>query len=142
MTIFAAMYQFSLLACPQCTYDRAFPTWYFFAAIRLVVVLLICKGRLDLVRILGLFALFEAAYFVAWRFLVWFSHPAVSDGAIGVIAMAGLLVISAGVPAVVVLWQASKVAYFRKPDTTRLSLKRALLLIPLHFVINLLHSAS
>ena len=133
--------QFSLLACSQCAYDRVMSTWYVFAAIRVGVVLVVAKDRLDLVRILGLFALFEAAYFLAWRFLVWYSHPSVSGGTVEKIASAGLLVLSVGVPAVAVLWCAAQVPYFRKSEVNRLSLKRALLLIPSLFVVSLLQPA-
>ncbi|MCW1926409.1 hypothetical protein OKA05_27910 [Luteolibacter arcticus] len=122
---------FSLLAGPQFTYDAPMPTWYLFVIFRLACVVPVASGFLDPVRTLLLFALFEAGYFVAWRLLDWYSHPAISSGAVEDLATAGLFLLSAGVPAVAVLWCAAQVPYFRKSETKRLSLKRALLLIPL-----------
>jgi hypothetical protein len=43
----------AILACPICTYDRVMPTWYLFVALRAAVVLLVARGRIDPIRVLG-----------------------------------------------------------------------------------------
>ena len=127
----------AVLACPVCTYDRVMPTWFLFVAFRAVAILLLMRGRMDPIRLLGAFILFEGAYLYAWRFFVWFSHPAVSEGAVEILSMIGLLVLSAGLPAAVFLWMVSRIRYFRGKSDLMISFRRCLAIIPIFFVLSL-----
>jgi uncharacterized membrane protein YesL len=124
-----------ILACPVCNYDRVMPTWAIFTSLRLLVVLAIAYRRLDLVRTLGAFAAFEAAYYYAWRLAVWYSHPAVAEGFIQWLALASLLVLSIGIPAALFLFGISRVSYFRGSQSVPLTRKRASLLLPAMFIL-------
>jgi hypothetical protein len=124
------------LACPVCTYDRVMPTWYFFVAIRAVIVLLLTRGRMDAIRLLGAFILFEGAYLYAWRFFVWYSHPAVAEGLVENLSMIGLLVLSAGLPAAVFLWLVSRIRYFRGKSDLMMSFRRCLAIVPMFFALS------
>ena len=128
----------TILACPQGTYDRVADTWFLYAALRILIVLLVSAKRLDVVRTLGLFALYEAVYLFLWRFFVWFSHPAVSSGGVTAVFMILLLILSLGVPAVFLLRKASRIKYFRGNCTSELTLKRSLLIIPFSFLLAIL----
>ncbi len=127
-----------ILACPVCTYNRVFPTWFVFAVLRLLVVLAVSYRRLDLVRTLGAFVVFELGYFYAWRLAVWYSHPAVADGFVAWAALACLIVLSAGVPAVVFLLGLARLPYFRASQPVPLTHRHALLLVPAMFLLALI----
>lgn len=127
----------AILACPVCTYDRVMPTWYLFVAIRAVIVLLLARGRMDPIRLLGAFILFEVAYLYAWRFFVWYSHPAVAEGTVERLSMIGLLVLSAGLPAAVFLRLVSRVRYFRGKFEPKMTFRRCLALVPMFLVLSL-----
>jgi hypothetical protein len=124
-----------ILACPICTYDRVMPTWYVFVAVRAAIVLFLARGRMDPVRLLGVFMLFEIFYFYAWRFLVWYSHPAVSEGTVETLSLTGLLALTAGLPAAFLLWLVSRFRYFRGKSEAKLSLRRCFGIVPLFFVL-------
>jgi hypothetical protein len=128
-----------ILACPYCTYAQFEPTWILFASLRLLAVLAISYRRLDLVRTLGAFVLFEVGYFYAWRQVVWYSHPAMSEGIVEWIALGGLVVLSIGLPAACLLYILSRASYFRLPQATRFTRARALLLMPAMLVIAVAH---
>ncbi len=57
-----AMFDTLFLACAQCAYDRAMSAWFLFVVLRLLCIMAVAQGRLDPVRILGLFVLFEVGY--------------------------------------------------------------------------------
>lgn len=128
-----------ILACPYCTYAQFEPTWIPFAALRLLAVLAVSYRRVDLVRTLGAFALFEVGFYYAWRLAVWYSHPAISDGTVEWIALAGLLALSIGLPAACLLYFLSKASYFRLPQAAHFTRVRALLLIPAMLAITIAH---
>jgi hypothetical protein len=127
----------AFLACPVCTYDRVMPTWFLFVAIRAVAVLLLTQGRMDPIRLLGAFILFEGANLYAWRFFVWYSHPSIAEGTVGTLSMIGLLVLSAGLPAAVFLWLVSRIRYFRGKSDLKMSFRRCLAIVPMFFVLSL-----
>jgi uncharacterized membrane protein YesL len=123
------------LACPQCTYDRAAPTWFLFATLRILVVCAISFKVLDVVRTVEAFIVYELGYFFAWRVAVWYSHPAVSEGLIVWLGLGFLLVLSAGFPAVIVLKWISKIEWFRRTPDKDISWRRALMIVPAFFMI-------
>ena len=124
-----------ILACPICSYNRVMPTWLLFVALRLLFVLTISLRRLDLVRTLGAFGLFEIAYYYAWRAAVWYSHPAVAVGDVAQLATGSFIVLSLGIPAALFLFGLSRMPYFRGAETVTLSWKRTLLLIPCMYAV-------
>jgi hypothetical protein len=128
----------AILACPVCTYDRVMPTWWLFVVLRATVVLLIARGRMDPIRLLGAFMLFEGFYFFAWRFLVWYSHPAVSEGTVMTTSMIGLIVFSVGLPAAIFLWSISRIKYFRAKAERQMTFRRWLLILPVFFVLTII----
>jgi hypothetical protein len=111
------------------------PTWVLFTSLRLLVVLAISYRRLDSVRTLGAFVGFEVPYFYAWRFTAWYSHPSVSGGVFGWLALAFLLVLSAGIPAALLLLALSRVRYFRGTQSVLLTRSRTALLLPAMFTL-------
>ncbi len=114
------------------------PTWYLFVALRLAVVVIVARGRLDPVRVLGVFVFFEALYLFLWKFLVWFSHPDTSEGLVENLAMVGLLILSAGIPAVILLWGVSRIGYFRGKAAPKMTVRRCLLITPFLFILAIL----
>ena len=124
-----------ILACPECNYERVLPTWVIFTSLRLLVTLAVAHRRLDLVRTLGAFTLFEVAYYYAWKLAVWYSHPAVAEGIVEWVAVGSLLILSVGIPAVAVLLLLGRTAYFRARQPVRLTVKRAALMLPAMFVL-------
>ena len=126
----------SLLACPNCTYSAYFPLWKLFAGFRLLAVLAIGFRSFDPIRLLGLFALFEVAYFFLWKVGVWFSHPAVIDGLPSYIALIGVIILAIGVPAALLMRFASKLKYFRKPEADQFSWMQVIALVACLFVIS------
>lgn len=58
---------FTLLGCPQCTFNRYLPSWYLFTLLRLAAVCVVVYPRLDAVRVLAVACLLELAYFFLWR---------------------------------------------------------------------------
>jgi len=123
------------LACPGCTYERVMPTWPVFAALRLMAVCAIAFTVLDLVRTVEGFIVYEVLYFFAWRMAVWYSHPAVAEGFVEWLALGFLLVLSAGVPAVMVIKWIGRFKWFRLKPGEGVSWRRALLIIPVFFLI-------
>jgi hypothetical protein len=113
------------------------PTWLIFVAMRLAIVAFLARGRMDPVRMLGAFAAFEVAYLFAWRWLVWYSHPAVSGGMIESLALVILIGVSVGLPAVAFLWFISRLKYFQGKHTSRMTFRRCLVLIPCFFILSL-----
>jgi len=100
---------------------------------------MIAGGRLDIVRTLGLFALYEAAYFIVWRFLVALSYRTGPEETVALIA---LLVVSSGLPAIGTLWSAAQTPYFRRKPETPLKFGRCLILLPAFFTLNLLQNLA
>lgn len=127
-----------ILACPACTYDWVFPTWLVFASLRLLIVLAVSYRRLDLVRTLGAFVAFEIGYFYAWRLAVWYSHPAVAEGLVAWGALACLIILSVGAPAVIFLLGLARLPYFRASQPVPLTGRHALLLVPAMFLLSLI----
>ncbi|MEZ0276893.1 MAG: hypothetical protein ACAH88_18430 [Roseimicrobium sp.] len=123
------------LACPECNYERVLPTWVIFTSLRLLVTLAVAHRRLDLVRTLGAFIAFEVVYYHTWKLVVWYSHPAVAEGVVEWVAIGSLFLLSIGIPAVAVLLGLSKTAYFRARQPVRLTVKRAVLLLPAMFIL-------
>jgi hypothetical protein len=123
------------LACPVCTYNRVMPTWMFFATLRLLLVLAVSYRRLDLIRTLGAFLLFEVGYYYAWMLAVWYSHPAVTEGLVEWFALTFFIALSIGIPSAIFLWGLSRVPYFRGKQTIVLTRKRTLLLLPVMFLL-------
>jgi hypothetical protein len=132
MTLFSELV---ILACPACTYNRVFPTWFVFASLRLLIVLAVSYRRLDLVRTLGAFVAFEVAYFYAWGLAVWYSHPSVADGFVAWVSLAFLIILSVGVPAVAFLLGLARLPYFRAGQPVPLTRRHALLLVPAMFLV-------
>lgn len=132
MTLPAA---FEILACPGCYYERMMPTWVFFASLRLLVVLGVSYGRLDLVRTLGVFVAFEVFFLYAWRLSIWYSFPMVNGDMVRTLAGYCSLILSAGIPAALLLFGLSRVRYFRGTQTIPFTRRRAALLLPLMFML-------
>lgn len=118
-----------ILACPVCTYERVMPSWALFAVIRLIIIGAVSIKRFDLVRILGVFAIYEVVYYYLWRLAVWYSHPAVSEGIHEIIALGFLLFISFGIPVALILLQANKSEYLKGNTTMKFSKRRAFIVI-------------
>lgn len=135
------MHEFLFLACAQCANDRAMSGWFIFVVLRLLCIMAVAQGRLDPVRILGLFVLFEVGYLFAWRMLMFYSYgnshlPDWTEKA----SMIGFLLLVCGVPAIALIWCASHLRYFRAQEEVRLSLRRCLWLIPSFFALSFLQS--
>ena len=111
------------------------PTWVLFTSLRLLVVLAVSYRRLDPVRTLGAFVMFEVAYYYAWRLAVWYMHPVVSEGITQWIALAFLLFLSIGIPAAIFLFALSRLRYFRGAQTVPFTRWRASLLLPVMFIL-------
>jgi hypothetical protein len=124
-----------ILACPACNYERVMPTWLAFACLRIFVVLLVSLKRVDIVRILGVFVIYEVAYYFVWRYVIWYSHPAVAEGAVQWLAIIGLLSLSAGIPAAVLLARISKMAYFRAAHSKVIEKWKIWILLPFSFLL-------
>lgn len=123
------------LACPGCTYERVMPTWALFAAIRLLVVCGLAFSVLDVVRTLEAFLVYELMYVQAWRMAIGYAHPAVSGDLVEWLALGVLLVLSAGVPAAILLRQLGRFAWFVRTPGRGVSWRRALMMVPAFFVI-------
>ncbi len=114
---------------------RVTPTWPIFTGVRLVAICAIAFTVLDVVRTAEAFIVHEVAYFFAWRFAVWYSHPAVAEGFMAWLALAGFLILSAGIPAAIVLKLIGRFKWFRRKPDQDVSWKRALLVVPVFFAI-------
>ncbi len=131
----------SFLACPTCTFNRFVPSWYFFVLLRLVAVFLVCRGRLDPVRTLGIVALYEIPYFYLWRYSVLDSYAEDFPGYpshpfAGLFTMAFDL----GVFHLVTLVAASGLRFFAPPALTRFTIRRAFLAALLVFGVAFLQN--
>lgn len=123
------------MACPECTYQRVMPTWPIFAAARILAICAIAFTVLDVVRAVEVFIVYEVSYFFAWRMAVWYLHLAVSGGLVQWLAVGALLILSAGIPAALVLKLISSLEWFRRKPDRCVSWKRALLVLPVFYAI-------
>ena len=130
----------TFLACPQCTYNRFMPSWYFFVLLRVLVVAMICRGRLDIVRVLGVLALLEVPFFFAWKIgVVWmYAERPGTDRE----QMAGIFetLFSSGILHGVFLLVLSRVPYFKVQDSSKIRVLRILCVVPAFIGVTFLHS--
>jgi len=129
------------LACPQCTFNQFMPSWYFFVILRLFVVALICRGRLDIVRVLGLLAAFEVPFFFTWKTgVIWMyaERPGTQQEQIaGIFEM----LFSTGVLYALILIAVSRIQYFKVSEVPRVRVLRVLVVIPAFIAVTYLHRA-
>ena len=135
-----AMVASDALACPVCTYERVMPGWVLFAAFRFLVVIIVMFAVLDAVRVVEAFIVYEIIYFYAWRYAVWYSHPAVTDGPMEILYSSALFLLSAGVPAALLAYGLGRLKWFRKEPDRGVSWKRAILVVPAMFLLSLMQS--
>ncbi|MBB5353991.1 hypothetical protein HNR46_004263 [Haloferula luteola] len=131
----------TFLACPQCTFNRFQPSWYFFAALRLAIVGLICWKRMDIVRVLGIAVFLEIPYFLAWRIgVIWMyaERPGTNRE-----EAAGLYeaLFSAGILHALLLLVMSRFRYFRVTNAPRIRFLRIALIVPAFLLSTYFHSA-
>lgn len=124
-------------ACVTCTFNRFAPSWFLFVLLRFAAVAVIARPRLDVVRTMGILAVFEAPYFYLWKLSIftWYAEhyhitPLVRFGAYytGVFDL--------GIPQALGLMAISRIRYFRNADAPAFQLWRALLVIPLFIGIH------
>ena len=111
-------------ACPGCTYERMLLTnWYQKVWIlKLAIPLVFAFNRLDVLRVFYVFFAYTYGFIIAFKYLVWFSHPAVSDGFIGLLAMIGLGIFALNIPDAALLFGLGCVAFFRRDKARALPL--------------------
>jgi hypothetical protein len=107
------------------------PTWFYFAAARIAVICYVADRRMNLLRVLGLFCVYEAIYYYLVHIAIWYSHPAVSDGTVMTLATASLIILTIGLPAVVLFKLVSRLQFFRGAATMTTTWGRSLLIIPM-----------
>ncbi len=123
--------QSAILACPGCTYSLIEPTWFYFAAARIAIICYVADRRMNLLRVLGLFCVYEAIYYYLVHIAIWYAHPAVSDGTVMTLATASLIILTIGLPAVVLFKLVSRLQFFRGAATMTTTWGRSLLIIPM-----------
>lgn len=111
-------------ACPVCNYERMLlSNWYPKVWIlKLSLPLLFSFTRLDPVRVLYAFLPYVYGYIVAFKYLIWFGHPAVSDGAINSLAGIGLALLMFNVLDAALLFGLGCIPFFRRDKTKGLPL--------------------
>ena len=114
----------SILACPQCTYNRYLPTWDYFVGLRLLAVLVIGCRYFDMVRLLALFIGYEVIYYFVWKLGVVLGYS--SPGA----SMFLSVFMTTGLFAAIIMWCASHFTYLKKPSSPDFTWLRAMALIP------------
>jgi len=130
-----------ILACPGCTYNIIDPTWFYFAAARIAVICYAADRRMSLLRVLGLFCVYEAVYYYLVHLAIWYAHPAVSEGLAITVATASLIVLTIGLPAVGVLKLASRFRFFRGTSPMPTTWGRAFLVVPMLIAVEILETA-
>ena len=108
------------LACPGCTYESMMNEhWYEkLFIIKLAAVALFTFNRLDPVRTLYTFLFYTCGYVIMYKYLVWYSHPAVTEGAPRTLALGGLVLAELNVLDFGLLWLISHLSFYRK-DTAQ-----------------------
>jgi len=129
-----------ILACPQCTYDRFIPIWIPFALVRLLAVGLVAYRRLDVVRVLELFIVYEFGYLCLFGVGIWYGHPGIAGDLINAASEFFLVLLVSGIPAALVLKRASRCAYFQIPSRPPFTWMRALVLILMLFGLAIVES--
>jgi hypothetical protein len=123
------------MACPGCSYERM-AVWYpTVVCIRLAVVPFLVVNRLDFVRVLGVFVGYEVFWYYAYRYALWFAHPAVGDGFVQAAAEFVFFLLHTGVLGAGLLFLLGRLRYFRGTSDRGLPWWQALIYMPLAIVI-------
>ena len=130
----------SVLACPTCTFNRFVPSWYVFVLLRLAAVFFIARPRLDVVRTLGFFAVFEVAYFFLWRLGVITWYDEYDARPIEVFGAWFTVIFQLGVVHALILITMSRQSYFQMSGVPKFRMRRAFLILPLFLVIHFTQS--
>jgi hypothetical protein len=103
-------------ACPGCTYERMLlSNWYQKTwVIKLIAAALFTFNRLDVVRVIYVFFAYIWAYIKLYDYLVWFGHPAVSDGIVGTLSRFGLGLLELNILDLALLFFLGRIRFFRK----------------------------
>ena len=125
------------------------PFWYVFILLRLAAVFFIARPRLDVVRVLAVFAILEVGYFYLWRYGVVAGYRRDFEEFVPPIEIFGEYfsgIFQLGLIHVVVLAGLAKVRIFKVRDAELFRFQRSFLLIPLfigiHFLQMLIASAT
>jgi hypothetical protein len=112
--------------CPVCVYQRLMPTWKVFVALRVFAVCIIAGAVLNEMRVLGVFFVYEVVYYSLW----WLAIEYIYLDLVEFLVPAFFLILSLGIPAVLVLKFVGRFKWFRREPDRGVSWKRALLIIP------------
>jgi len=131
----------TFLACPTCTFNRFVPSWYLFVLLRLAAVFVVCRGRLDPVRTLGIVALYEIPYFYLWRYSIVDMYAENIQGHV-THPFAGLFTTAfeLGIFHLVTLIAVSRLRLFAPPALARFTIRRAFLVALLIFGVAFLQN--
>lgn len=115
-------------ACPACNYERMLlSNWYLKVwIIKLSLPLVFSFSRLDVVHVLYVFLAYTHGFIFAFKYLIWFGHPAVNDGFIGTLSGIGLLVFGLNIPDAALLFLLGCIPFFRRDKAKGLPISQVL----------------
>lgn len=120
-----------VMACPMCSYERMLDWYPKLVLTRLAIVPFLVVNRLDGVRVLGAFVLYEIFWYHAYRYGLWYAFPLTDNILLRSTAELGLMLLEAGAFGAWLLYWLGKVQFFQRQPGVGVPWWQACFYIPL-----------
>jgi len=119
------------MACPMCSYERMLDWYPKLVITRLAIVPFLAVNRLDAVRVLGAFVLYEIFWYYAYRYGLWYAFPFSGNFFLRNLAELGLMLLEVGAFGAGLLYLIGKVRFFRRQPEAGVPWWQACFYVPL-----------